>query len=385
MAYEKKTWVNVPDPDNYEGDTPLSSLPRFDGANMNRIEEGIDDAHALFDDTDTLLNERGLKAYAFGVKNETMLDALRRGCGFYQIQYAEDTPSTSPAWINLFQSLRGVDADGRATGFQIASFDYHSNKPQIWFRTVIAHEASEWNEILHTGNSPTLVLDAITTLPISKGGTGATKDFSAADSLKVKSIGGGTEVAVNADLNSYTTVGNYICSQSSTAQGLTNCPISRAFVMTVGYAHGGSAYISQEITQFDTGVKYYRFYNATSKVWSDWQNTYGTANDPVVKGTYSGDGKESQFIDLGFTPSSVEVYLASGVQCSTVGNNNVPLHSGGLAISGYPCQVEVGSTLEPIVSIVSNGFKVFYKDFGQFVGAARSNTNGCIYYYIARR
>lgn len=39
MAYTKKTWVNVPDPSNYEGD--LSSLPRFDAENMNRIEEGI--------------------------------------------------------------------------------------------------------------------------------------------------------------------------------------------------------------------------------------------------------------------------------------------------------------------------------------------------------
>ena len=34
MAYTKKTWVNVPDPSNYEGD--LSSLPRFDAENMNR-------------------------------------------------------------------------------------------------------------------------------------------------------------------------------------------------------------------------------------------------------------------------------------------------------------------------------------------------------------
>lgn len=44
MAFEKKEWVNVPDPKNYTGDTPLSELPRFDADNMNRIEEGISNA-----------------------------------------------------------------------------------------------------------------------------------------------------------------------------------------------------------------------------------------------------------------------------------------------------------------------------------------------------
>lgn len=41
MVYTKKEWVNVPDPDNYTGDIPLSDLPRFDADNMNRIEDGI--------------------------------------------------------------------------------------------------------------------------------------------------------------------------------------------------------------------------------------------------------------------------------------------------------------------------------------------------------
>ena len=49
MAYEKKTWVNVPDPDSYIGDIPLSDLPRFDADNMNRIEEGIENSLKLED------------------------------------------------------------------------------------------------------------------------------------------------------------------------------------------------------------------------------------------------------------------------------------------------------------------------------------------------
>ena len=42
MAFNKRTWVNVPDPSNYDGD--LNSLPRFDADNMNRIEGGVEEA-----------------------------------------------------------------------------------------------------------------------------------------------------------------------------------------------------------------------------------------------------------------------------------------------------------------------------------------------------
>ncbi len=48
MAFTKKTWVNVPDPSNPpsipEGQ---DALARFDAENMNRIEEGIEDAYTL--------------------------------------------------------------------------------------------------------------------------------------------------------------------------------------------------------------------------------------------------------------------------------------------------------------------------------------------------
>lgn len=63
MAYAKKTWVNVPDPDSYTGDTPLSDLPRFDAENMNRIEEGIENSLQLND---------GYIDEPFGIKSDDM-------------------------------------------------------------------------------------------------------------------------------------------------------------------------------------------------------------------------------------------------------------------------------------------------------------------------
>ncbi len=93
----------------------------------------------------------GLGKQAVGIVNETMLKALSRGGGFYQIQNAADTPSTSQSWISLLQLSRGTDTDN-SSGFQIAAFDYSKNNPQMWFRTIISNEPSAWNELIHTGN-----------------------------------------------------------------------------------------------------------------------------------------------------------------------------------------------------------------------------------------
>lgn len=297
MAYDKKMWVNVDDPSKFSSDQ-LNSFPRYDAENMNRIEDGIYDAH-------TLLDTKAPAGHGLGTETEraesnaSFLETIKKGCGFYEMGTDVDTPIGYNEWMSMLQIIRSLN-DGTEAGAQLAFYDFSTSKPRMWLRTVLKGKPTEWAEILHTANASTLVLDAIGNLPIAKGGTGATKDSEAADNLKVKSIGGGTEVTKNADLNSYITIGNYICSMSSVAQTLTNCPISKAFVMTVGYAHGGSEYISQEITQFDTGVKYYRFYDAISKVWSDWIVTYSTSNKPtptdigaaqIVTGDYVGNGE----------------------------------------------------------------------------------------------
>ena len=112
-------------------------------------------------------------------------------------------------------------------------------------------------------------------------GAAASDHSHTANSLKVKSIGGGTNISENSDLNSYTTVGNYVCSLTDTALSLANCPAKGAFTMTVGYAAGSSSYLYQEITHFSTGIKYYRTYTVSTAEWSDWRTTYSTSNKPT--------------------------------------------------------------------------------------------------------
>ena len=61
MAYEKKTWVDVPDPSQLT-DEQRNSYPRFDAANMNRIEDGIE-GH----EQDKILHNKSSDGGAFGV------------------------------------------------------------------------------------------------------------------------------------------------------------------------------------------------------------------------------------------------------------------------------------------------------------------------------
>lgn len=68
-------------------------------------------------------------------------------------------------------------------------------------------------------------------IAIANGGTGATNEVTAANNLKIQSLGHGTDIPKNANLNTYTTVGNYRCGSTSTGATITNCPVANAFTL----------------------------------------------------------------------------------------------------------------------------------------------------------
>ena len=377
MAFKKKTWVNVPDPSNPpsipEGQ---DALARFDAENMNRIEDGVENAHIL-------INGKAPDGHGLGgrtahtLSNASFSETMEKGCGFYQVGTDIDTPLSFKEWMSMIQITRDY-ADGIGTGTQLAFYDFAKDKPRMWIRNLLRGVATNWAEVLHTGNAPNLVLNAIENLPISKGGTGGTTASGAANNLKVKSIGGGTEIPEKADLNSYITVGNYVCPMTATAQTLYNCPVSAAFMMTVGYATGGTSYIYQELTHFSTGVKYYRVYTASSQGWSEWRVTYSTANKPtledigaIVTGTFTGDGNYSQFIELGFTPKTVFVQPTNTPDLS-----NCFFCTRENAID-FNTSTHSGTHME----IVNNGFKVYYQTFNNANYGVYTNSKNNKYLY----
>ena len=120
-----------------------------------------------------------------------------------------------------------------------------------------------------------------TVVPVERGGTNATTAKDAAQNLYVPTLLGGTDIPVNADLNSYTAVGNYCCPVTANVKTLVNCPTESAFIMKVFYATGTSGYIGQEILNI-TGVRFSRYYEKYSATWATWKSSYSTSNKPTA-------------------------------------------------------------------------------------------------------
>lgn len=80
----------------------------------------------------------------------------------------------------------------------------------------------------------------------------------------------GTTIHSQADLNNYYNVGNYYCGANAVVTSLSNCPVSKAFIMKVEWS-SGNGNPRQIIYVYDTYECYIRW---TSKLdgtgWSEW-------------------------------------------------------------------------------------------------------------------
>lgn len=81
--------------------------------------------------------------------------------------------------------------------------------------------------------------------------------------------------------------------------------------------------------------------------------------DPIVFGTYTGDGETSKTINLGFTPKAVVVYNRNGAQAYTTSASWLLNYYGGFAMDGHPCIDTIKDTNDTLIEIVTNGFKVY--------------------------
>ena len=91
MDFVKKEWVNVPDPSQLT-EEELNQLPRFDADNMNRIEDGIDNAHKkntiLISDINDLIEKLNHLPF-MSIKDESGKEKLSDNT---YVLYKEDVP-----------------------------------------------------------------------------------------------------------------------------------------------------------------------------------------------------------------------------------------------------------------------------------------------------
>ena len=116
------------------------------------------------------------------------------------------------------------------------------------------------------------------------------------------------------------------------------------------------------------------------------ENIVNFINDePIIIGTYVGDGTESSVINLGFTPIAVEVYGSDGAQVYTTSTSWIRNYYGGLAIKNNPCTTYNND--KPMIEIIDNGFKVYSGDEITISGSGIQDTwdlnSKDIHYFIA--
>ena len=140
--------------------------------------------------------------------------------------------------------------------------------------------------------------------------------------LGVESLSGGTEIPANANLNTYKTVGNYHCTGDTTAQTLSNCPVTNAFRMKVGHPTGGSSYVYQEIFNWNKGTRFYRQCLASSDSWTEWIVTYDSHRKP--------------------TPAEIGAVATETILDATADLNNV-VTSGMYRLGSTPANAPAGS------------------------------------------
>lgn len=103
----------------------------------------------------------------------------------------------------------------------------------------------------------------------------------------------------------------------------------------------------------------------------------------LIYGTYVGDDAEERTIDIGTNIKIIILNWFGSVFNDRSGNDVIPY--GGIAMNGYDAQTNYKDSIQKVVSIIDNGFKVYYTTYQSYSTYYRAWTNrsNYIYYYIA--
>lgn len=135
-------------------------------------------------------------------------------------------------------------------------------------------------------------------LSISAGGTGATDTTTANANLKSFDLGPGIDITAESNLNDYRTVGVYNSQSNTLTEGLTNCPVTKAFKMVVMNSCN-TGYVTQTLYSYLANEQWTRKYSKSTGSWSTWLKTSSYFPLPVADGGTGGATIEAARSNLG--------------------------------------------------------------------------------------
>lgn len=90
----------------------------------------------------------------------------------------------------------------------------------------------------------------------------------------VYTLKSGDDIPASTNLDTMTSVGNYVCNLDTTVATITNSPTGgKAFALKVGDLLNNDKYPYQEITRYTDGASWRRTYDRTTSKWSAWCST----------------------------------------------------------------------------------------------------------------
>lgn len=103
----------------------------------------------------------------------------------------------------------------------------------------------------------------------------------------------------------------------------------------------------------------------------------------LIYGTYVGDGAEERIINIGTNIKIIILNWLGSVFNARSGNDTIPY--GGIAMNEYNAQTDYKDSTQQVISIIDNGFKVYYTTYRSYSTYyyAWTNRSDYIYYYIA--
>lgn len=201
------------------------------------------------------------------LQQQTAVTSPQQTMSFRPVTYPANGEACVPCYI---------ENDGLSTGYTAMQVGIYATDPdegEILFfiaqaqsgsGTVVPSESespgysAEWNFYFQYGQADSVTVTVDPSNTVSHDEFVSTAYF----------LQGGTAIPSGADLDDYTTPGNYYCQTNAIAATLDNCPTSgMAFTMKVEYSQG-TGYYSQTIKEYDSGTIYYRYYN--NSVISPW-------------------------------------------------------------------------------------------------------------------
>lgn len=157
---------------------------------------------------------------------------------------------------------------------RVQNFTAITNEPTSDDSVVMVNRNNNAGQIIDYNLLADKILDKLTSKTFSGLDTTAKIIPDAIDELRGmdKRLSPIRSITANANLNSYTTPGEYYCNSNSTAETITNSPTNKAFRMTVELSTSPTqtTNIRQTVIPYNSNLSYTRYSINTGSTWSDW-------------------------------------------------------------------------------------------------------------------